>query len=94
MDAASHLADKVYFSKHRWQNAQSLRFYEPPSEREGDHVVVEGACATKKIALFNAKHVFYNAAFSFSRLRRQLPLGGSLVFVQISILEFVNEVCQ
>ena len=44
----------------------------PPSEREGDHEVVEGARVT-----FSLRE-FYCHALSLSRLRRQLPPGGSL----------------
>ena len=40
--------------------------------------MVEGACATKKVALFNAKWVFYNTAFSLSLATRasSLPEGA------------------
>ena len=44
----------------------------PPSAREGDHEVVEGACVTKCLYLLHCD------AFSLSRLRRQLPPRGSL----------------
>ena len=41
-------------------------------EREGDHEVVEGACVT-----FSSDQIDCYA-LSLSRLRRQLPPGGSL----------------
>ena len=44
----------------------------PSSGRKGDHEVVEGARVT-----FSLRE-FYCHALSLSRLRRQLPLGGSL----------------
>ena len=47
--------------------------FKPPSGREGDHEVVEGACVT--LGLYQLSCY----ALSLSRLRRQLPPGGSLL---------------
>ena len=50
----------------------SGELFKPPSEREGDRIAVEGAYGSLKSDRF-----YYNA-LSLSRLRRQLPPGGSL----------------
>ena len=46
--------------------------FKPPSGREGDHEVVEGVSATLRLSLLHL------SAFSLTRLRRELPPGGSL----------------
>ena len=46
----------------------------PPSEREGTALAVEGACVT--LGLYQS----HCNALSLSRLWRQLPPGGSLIF--------------
>ena len=48
------------------------RFDKPSSGRKGDRPAVEGACV-----ITNKCFLIY--AFSLSRLRRQLPPGGSLL---------------
>ena len=51
---------------------------EPPSEREGDHEVVEGVAIQEISRSFQDECSIKMHAHSFSRLRRQLPRGGSL----------------
>ena len=73
---------------------------EPPSEREGDHGVVEGACENEKIALFNAKRVFYHTAFSRELFHQDnsspsgFPHRREPCVCAISNLGFTNKVCQ
>ena len=56
----------------------------PPSGREGDREAVEG----ERVAM--EQDPFHRNAFSLSRLRRQLPPGGSLT-AQICTIKHTNK---
>ena len=65
--------------KHLWQAVSMSAFCylpggnkKPSSGRKGDHEVVEGARVTLNLDILRCN------ALSLSRLRRQLPPGGSL----------------
>ena len=66
--------------RHLWQAVSVSAFCyfpsgkkKPSSGRKGDHEVVEGARVTLSLDIIHCN------ALSLSRLRRQLPPGGSLI---------------
>ena len=72
--------------RHLWQAVSISAFCylpgggkKPSSGRKGDHEVVEGARVTLSL------YILHCNALSLSRLRRQLPPGGSLIEFQPSI---------
>ena len=62
-----------YRAEARTHYPQKHGAQKPSSGRKGDHEVVEGARVT---LILDIRHC---NALSLSRLRRQLPLGGSLI---------------